>query len=59
MHDAISLPDGCIKEIYLGYKCSPSSAGKMKKAIIAKNIPLYKMAPSDDDFFSFRKERIY
>lgn len=58
-YTTVVLPEGCIEEIYLGYKCSPSSIGKMRKAVAGKNIPLYKMIQSEDDFLSFKKERIY
>lgn len=45
------LPEGCIKEIYLGIKCSSENEQKMRDAIGARNIPLYKMEVRDNDAY--------
>lgn len=54
----VSIPEDCIKEIYLGLKCSDENREKMKLTLRNRNIKLFQMKVDSKDSYKLVKERI-
>lgn len=54
----MQLPEGCIREIYLGMKCSKENEKLMREAIGGRNIPLFRMATKNENIYQLVAERI-
>lgn len=50
----INLPEGCIREIYIGYKASTRAKKKLKGALVNQpQVKLYQMQPSKKNIYYF------
>jgi tetratricopeptide (TPR) repeat protein len=54
----IKLPDGCVKEIYFGLKCSDEDKQKIRKALTAQKVDFFQIESSDNDFYKLSAKRI-